>query len=220
MKYSLLIIVLIAAVAGCKKPETDFEAIDLGYNYFPTKNGWFIDYEVDSISHNITVDTTHFFLREKMTEDFIDEEGQVAWTLERYKKNQLQDTFELTDVWVQKRTTTSAEKVEENQRFIKLVFPVEENDTWNGNAYNSMDPWNYRYTNVGDPYEIDFFDFPNTVTVNQRNNINLVDQEVAYEVYADGIGLIYKSLKDLEYQNFEITGVEIEMKAIGYGTLE
>jgi hypothetical protein len=140
--------------------------------------------------------------------------------VERYKKNNLQDTFQLTDVWVQKRTTTSAERYEENQRFVRLIFPVNEGESWNGNAYNTLEPWNYTYTNVGEPYSLDLLSFSKTLTVNQRNNVNLVNQEIAYEVYAYGIGMVYKQLTDLEYQNFQVTGVEVEMKAIGYGTLE
>lgn len=211
---------LIIVLSACKKTDTDFESINLGYDYFPTTTGHFIDYEVDSISHNITIDTTHFYLREVLVEDFIDQEGQVAWRLERYKKNSLDDTFQLSDVWIQKRTTTSAERVEENERFVRLIFPVNGGDTWNGNAYNNRDPWYYEYTDVGEPFVQGLLTFPKTVTVNQRNNINLVDQEVAFEVYAEGVGLIYKKLSDLEYQNFQITGVEVEMSVIDYGTLE
>ena len=220
MKYFVGLFVLVLVLAACKKTETDFEEINLGYEYFPTATGYFIDYEVDSISHNITIDTTQFYLREVMVEDFIDEEGQLAWRVERYKKNNLQDTFQLTDVWVQKRTTTSAERFEENQRFVRLIFPVNEGKSWNGNAYNTSEPWNYNYTNVDEPYSLDLLSFSKTLTVNQRNNINLVDHEIAYEVYAYGVGMVYKQLTDLEYQNFQVTGVEVEMKAIGYGTLE
>jgi len=110
--------------------------------------------------------------------------------------------------------------LEENQRFVRLIFPVNEGKSWNGNAYNTSEPWNYNYTNVDEPYSLDLLSFSKTLTVNQRNNINLVDQEIAYEVYAYGVGMVYKQLTDLEYQNFQVTGVEVEMKAIGYGTLE
>ena len=78
--YPLLIVVL--CFTACKQ-DPDFEEIDLGYDYFPTTSGTYIEYDVDSIHYGITVETTSFQLREVITDDFVDEEGQRAYQLEQ-----------------------------------------------------------------------------------------------------------------------------------------
>ena len=45
-----------------------------------------------------------------------------------------------------------------------------------------------------------------------------MDQEIASEAYAAGIGLIYKQLIDLNIQNEELTGIEWEQTILAYGT--
>ena len=83
--------------------------------------------------------------------------------------------------------------------------------------YNTNPAWNYRYSGKDQRYELDDLAWNETVRVNQRNNINLVDQEFAFEVYARNIGLVHKVFSDLNFQNGMITGVDVEWKYIGNG---
>lgn len=62
--------------------------------------------------------------------------------------------MDLKRCWASNKTVTAAEKVEENVRFVKLAFPVKDEQVWNGNAQNTLDGWNYSYQ---------FFDRPRTV---------------------------------------------------------
>lgn len=204
----------------CKKDESGIKAINLGYDYFPNSTGTYIEYEVDSIHYGIEIDSTHFFLREEYAEDFVDDEGQAAVRIERYKRPTDTDTWILTDVWSQKRTTTTAERVEEDQRYVRMIFPVSSDAMWDGNAYNSMDPWEYSYQDIAEPYTFNGNTYSNTLRVQQRSSINLVDQEEAYEYYEKGTGLVYKYLMDLNFQDQVITGVEMTMWMIDEGDLE
>lgn len=219
-KHYLLYFTLTALLFSACSSETDFEEIDLGYAFFPNESGKYIDYEVDSVHYGITIDTVNFYLRELVAEDFVDGEGQPATRLERYKKFNLDDDWVLTDVWSQRRTTTAAERDEENRRFVRMIFPAEDGKTWDGNSYNTLDPWNYRYSRKDLPYTLDDLTWGETITVNQRNNTNLVDQEFAFEVYARNIGLVHKVFTDLNFQNGMITGDDVEWKYIGSGWAE
>ncbi len=219
-QHYLLYFILMALLFSACSSETDFEEIDLGYAFFPNESGKYIDYEVDSIHYGITVDTVNFYLRELVADDFIDAEGQPATRLERYKKFNLDDEWVLTDVWSQRRTTTAAERDEENRRFVRMIFPVENGKTWDGNSYNTLDPWNYRYSGKDESYSLENLSWRETVTVNQRNNTNLVDQEFAFEVYARNIGLVHKVFTDLNFQNGMITGDDVEWRYIGNGWAE
>lgn len=205
-------------IFSCKKDEE--QIIDIGYDYFPNQVGTFIEYEVDSVHYGITVDTSHFFLREELVEQFIDGENQSAMRVERFKRTTEDDPWVLVDIWVQKRTTTTAERVEENQRYVRLVFPVQQGKTWDGNAQNNFETWQHSYGAMDQPYSIAGINFTGSITIQQRNNVNLVDQEISTETYVRGVGLVHRRLTDLNFQFFEISGVDLEWSMTDYGWIE
>src|SRR5574337_305543 len=177
--------------SSCSKDEAP--AIDMGYGYFPNTPGKYVVYDVDSIVMNSftkTVDTFKFQLKEIIESVYTDNSGRPALRLERYRKNYSktipynQMTWTLTDVWSENRTPTTAEKVEENIRFVRLVFPVAQNKKWNGNVYNSIGEWDYTYTEIDKAKTITGITFDSTLTVLQNNQENLIDKQYYQEMYA------------------------------------
>lgn len=215
MKKFLLVLLAGTLLFSCKKKEEP--EFDFGYNYFPVTGGTYRHYLVDSIGHDITSDTSAYQIKEVLSLSYIDDTGHPAVNVMRYKRYQNGQPWVLQSVWVQQRKPTTAERVENNERFVRMVFPIQEDKIWDGNAFNTQDPWFYSYSNIGGMYEVGPFDFENTVVVNQRNNVNLIDQEIAYEVYAENIGMIFKRLVDLNVQEDGIRGIELEMRLIDFG---
>jgi len=121
----------------------------------------------------------------------------------------------LQDVWYENLLDTKAEKVEENIRYIKLVFPVKEGKSWDGNAYNTLGTWNYTYTDVDVPLIINNNTFDSTLTVLQLDNPLLISYEHSEEQYARGVGMIYKQYTFLDYQNIQ-PGLEFTMQVSSY----
>ncbi len=218
MKKLLLALLCIAVLASCKKKELDPAEIDFGYEYFPLKQGLYRHYLVDSIGHDITSDTSSFQIKEVLGPSYTDNTGHPAYEIMRYKRAGNGMPWTLNAVWTAKRTPTTAERYDNNERFIRMVFPIKEDSNWDGNAQNLRAPWMHTYSGIGSAVQVGPFTFENTLRVNQRNNINLVDQELAYEIYAYNIGLIYKKYIDLNFQEDGIFGVEMEMRLIDYGT--
>lgn len=219
MKHLLYLIICCATLVACKS-EPDYEEIDLGYDYFPNISGTFIEYEVDSIHYGITVDTTHFFLREVKADDFVDDSDQRATTIERYKRLSELDDWVLADVWTQKVTLNTAERVEENERFIRLVFPLEEGKTWNGNSFNLRDEWTYNCRTFDAPYALENVSFSQACIIQQRNVSNLVNQQIYTEVYGRDIGLVYKHYTDLGFQDGSIAGDVVSIQYIDHGYVQ
>ena len=102
----------------------------------------------------------------------------------------------MTDVWTATPQQGFYERYEENVRYVRLNYPVVEGKDWNGNAYNTFNEWNYEYENVHQSHTTGAFTFDSTLTVNQRDNINIIDNETAFEVYAKDVGLIEKHYTD------------------------
>ena len=156
MKYviSLVFIFFIvsSALFSCKKEKP--EETDLGYSYFPEQVGSFVVYDVDSLFYNDftnRVDTFKFQLKEKIQSVFLDNENRTTLRVERYVKKYdatkpySQIPWKLRNVWASNLTKTTAERVEENIRYVKLIFPVSTSQLWNGNAQNVLAPWDYSY---------------------------------------------------------------------------
>lgn len=213
--YSIGLLLIVSTFLSCKK-EQDLSSIDLGYRYFPNSTGSFVVYRVDSTWYGITEESYSYQIKEEIADEFVDGSGQPAKVLNRYYRPNNGAAWTLVDVWTQKVTTTTAEKVEENQRFVKLEFPVKEGETWNGNAFNALGPQTYKYVNVAKFADVGILQFDNTVTVEQRRNVNLVDEEVFYEIYADGIGMVLRQATDLNKQANQTSGFSVTYEAIAY----
>ena len=147
-------------------------------------------------------------IKEKLEEIYIDNQGRNAIKLIRYikKYNPLVSYDSLLwvvkDVWNYTRTSTTLEVVEEDVRFTKLAFPVNEGVTWNGNANNTIGNWEYKYDFIDKSETINGTSFNNILLVVQKDDKskNAIHREYFIEKYAKDVGLVYREIKDL-YSN-------------------
>jgi hypothetical protein len=209
---SFLIIIFIILSSGLNSCKKDPGAVvDLGYNYFPEEAGRYVIYNVDSIFYKDNYypakkDSFKFQIKEKVQSIFTDNEGRPTMRLERYIKYYNPAVpysamnWTLRNVWVQNKTARTAEKVEENLRYIKLLFPVDLEKEWNGNAYNTLEEENYSYNFIDKERTIGNIHFDSVLQVDQHNETNLVLQNIHEEKYARNVGLIYKRVIDVKSQ--------------------
>ncbi len=194
---------------SCSK---DNEQISLHSDYFNLNKGAFIDYEVIDIVHDVDAliqhDTNKYFLRTVIGDTFIDNQGRTANEFLRFKRSSLNQDWQLTDTWTAIISENRAELVEENQRYIKLVFPPSKSKSWNPNAFNSQNPQEHYYKSVHESYQIDNIGFDSTVFIEQDDYFSLVDRRKKHEIYAKGIGLVHKYSKDLKILGFDTTNVQ------------
>ena len=100
-----------------------------------------------------------------------------------------------------------AHKVEENIRYVKLVFPLKINLKWNGNAYNTNETQLYYIKELDSRWN----NFEKTCLVIQKEKESLVDKYYQTERYAKNVGLIEKIDIKIE-QAYVIQGVPIEQR--------
>jgi hypothetical protein len=190
---------LLLAGASCKKEKDP--APDMGYNYFPEKPGKYVVYDVDSFYYDdvtFSIDTFKFQIKEKIESVYSDNQGRPTLRLERYVKYH-NDTvpysamsWTLKDVWAANRLATTAEKVEENVRYIKLAFPVRDGQQWNGNAQNTYGTQNYTYQYFDQPRTIAGVAFDSVLQVNQQNYETLISKALFIERYARRTGMVFR----------------------------
>lgn len=215
---------LLIIVLSCKK-DTNDEPYKLFSNYFDLTPGKYIVYDVEEMYHDADLivkhDTIRYQLKTVIGDEFIDNSGRTGRKYMRYQRTDTSFQWEVKDVWVALLTSNSGELVEENQRIVKMVFPVSSNKTWNLNAYNSFDEKEASYENIHQSAIINGLSFDSTVRVNQTYFKSLIDYQNQYEVYATNVGLVGKFYKDLIIDNFDTLevqkGNEIHYRLVEYG---
>lgn len=212
-KRAIIAVALIAGLMllpGCKRDEvSDW---DLYYRYFPVEEGHWVLYQVDSIAYNKLQDTViayNYLVRETLGECYNDLEGH-QW--QKISHEVLWDSvagWQNGAVFSQKRTRGTAERLENNLRFIRLVFPFRNYTYWKGNSYihyddlfncNFYGDWDYRYKDLFVDQTISDKGFDSVVVVQQIADSGLVCKSLGIEMYAPGIGLIYKQVERLTTQ--------------------
>jgi len=224
MKYvkltPVVLLILLFTVLSCKK-ETELP-VDMGHKYFPVNQGHWVIYDVDSISYNDFtghIDSFRFQIKEYVESVFMDNEGRETQRLERYKRLNDTSAWIIKDVWTENLTEANAEKVEENVRYVKLIFSPAENAKWDGNIYNTNGFQQYVYKDVHHSYSLNNITYDSTVSVLQKQEYTLISEKFEKEVYAAKIGMIYKKYVNLTKQptGIIIKGIDYTYTIKSYG---
>ena len=199
MRYFIIYIVLFVTLLGCKKDPATI--VDLGYDYYPIQEGHWVIYNVDSIVYNDftnSVDTFQYQIKELIVSTYQDAEGRNTQRIERYKRIN-SGPWIIKDVWSSNLTSTTAERVEENTRYVKLAFPAKIGMSWDGNVANVISEWEYLYTTYDEAASVGLLSFDSVLTVLQRDqDLGALEKDYFVEMYAKNIGLIYKEAIHLE----------------------
>ena len=219
MKKWLPVIVCIFVFVSCKKSSEELQLPAIN-DYAPLAKGKYITYTLDSLIYTNfgTVETHHFYQVKFVVDDAItDNQGRPAFRIVRYIKPQNGGNFVPDNTFSAINTGNTFETTENNLRFKKLVQPISNGTAWKGNSFIStiglgleyLDDWDYTYESVGEPARVGIIDLPNTLTVNQRDysdglpinsGTTVAQRDLASEIYAKDIGMVYKKFCHFEYQ--------------------
>jgi hypothetical protein len=198
-----ILIGLLLFLFSCKK-DTEVTPTTKGYSYAGLTVGKYVIYDVDSIFYDDFDNSTnqyYFQIKELIQSKYIDAEGEEAYRIERYKKDTaVSPNFELQVVWNSKITPTTYQKVENNERFVKLIFPVKQGETWNGNSLNNRSTWEYECVSAHIPEQIGGIGLDSVATITQFDDGDeiLIQRQFYQEKFAAKIGLVYKKVIDVK----------------------
>ncbi|HLK31169.1 MAG TPA: hypothetical protein VKT28_21495 [Puia sp.] len=214
---SLFTLVIFISSACKKTSSTPSEKLT---DYLQLKAGSTITYRLDSINYISpgTVETiTSYLVKDVVDTLTTDNLGRASWRVFRY----ITDTAQ-SQPWTNLETyfitpaESSVEFIENNLRYIRLTAPLEAKFSWQGNSlintytpdYNYLSSWNYTYESIGSSYNVIAGNIPGALVIQQTNSFvgdttdTSIFSEKIYsgEVYAKGIGLIYKDFLYWQYQ--------------------
>ncbi|GAB4449900.1 MAG: hypothetical protein Fur0028_05190 [Bacteroidales bacterium] len=196
---------------ACKDKE-NIAPIVIDKSYYPMhvndETVFFVEYI--KIDNPISLyDTQHYYIKERIESTYNDETGNPIYRIERYKRSDTLSNWDLIDVWFSQYYENQAHKVEENIRYVKLVFPVSKGLKWNGNAMNTLDMQTYEIDTLDKPWQ----NFDSTLVVVQQNKVSLIDKYLDYERFAKHKGLVEKVFVHIS-QAYVIQNVPIENRII------
>lgn len=194
-KQNNFIILFLIIICSCKPIKYNNE--DYHSKYFPIELNQEKEFLVTNINHSsFGKDTVTYYLKEVVSEKFLDLEGDSAYRIERFWKTDSIDNYEIKDIWVANKSLNFAQLIEENIRFTKLIFPFDVNVVWDGNAFNNQQSQEYSIESLNIPYNGNGLSFDSSITVIQNYKSNLLEYENSKEIYVIGVGLVYK--EDIE----------------------
>lgn len=228
MNKILVLIITVGLFASCKKESEVFDT-PLISEYAPLKVGSYITYNLDSLVFlNFGTVEAHklYEVRYVTADSLTDNLGRKGFRIVRYIRTLPSGTFTPDNTFLAVNTGTGFEFTENNLRYLKLVQPIQEGKTWKGNSaidvtslgsdQQYLFDWDYTYNEVGVAKTIGLLNFASTVTVSQRdesfnlpvvrpgpgvtNPTNIASRDFSREIYAKGVGLVYREFLHFEYQ--------------------
>jgi hypothetical protein len=230
MKRIFVAILLLVCFGACKKQVEEVNLTTIS-EYSPLAVGKYITYNLDSLVFtNFGTQEAHRLYQVKyvVTDSLLDNIGRKAFRVVRFIRSSAANPFLPDNTFMALNTGNSFEFVENNYRYIKLVQPIEDDYTWKGNSYidatssnalNYLEGWDYTYEKVAQQPSapLDTLNLgKNTITVNQIDYsfglpVNLTTtyatRDFSKEVYAKGIGLVYRKFIHYVYQGNVSTGI-------------
>ena len=255
----LLLVAICFAAFSCKKAKHNTD--DATLNYFPIKFGHYVIYAVDSVYYygrgsgtggsDTSLSCSRYEIKSQIKyaidDTFRDADNRLSYIMDVYSRPYDGGFWQANNVILITPTQTTITNLEDpitqslfytqdRTQYVKLMFPIKEGYTWQGNqnaevgdaTFAYLKGWNYKYQNVHKSYFNGQINFDNTVTVledNENVNYTNVDSAVmgyrtfAKEVYAYNVGMIYKEWTHYSWFANDAscwTGYSVVMKAIDY----
>lgn len=213
-------VVTLLVLSACKKQTEEFISAPIE-NYAPLIAGKFITYKLDTFKYLPfrLKDTTISYQVKHVVDALINDNlGRPSYRIIRYIRKTAQQPWVPDNSFLAVNTGTSLEFIENNMRFLKLKLPIKNDYSWKGNSYldtyslNStvryLDDWDYIYESLNEPLTLGSLKLDSTIKVNQRDEVignpadpkSYSERNFGVEIYAKGIGLVYRKFLHTEFQ--------------------
>lgn len=218
----LTLVFSVSLLSSCKREKEDLSGLSDGYKYFPLEIGKYILYDVDSTIWDdfLKAEIHHRSqMRYEVVDTFRNETGSLSYVINIRSRKTNAEPFVESDVIYVTPNDNRVVVSQQNLKYIKLIFPVVDGATWDGNAmiplgdadYQQFDneKWVYTYSDEDEPFNPGNNLYDHTVTVNhiddRLNDPDADSTAYAYrnyskEIYAFNVGMIYKERIFWEFQ--------------------
>ena len=228
-RLGFLVLALVVTITSCKKTVSNTGNPLTSY-FISLQVGKYVTYRLDSLNfyyYGQLDTTTSYLAKDSVEKSFIDASGQTAWLVTRYLSDTTGSAWSPSLTYTVTPSLAAIDVTENNLRYIKLAYPMDEGFSWLGNTYLPYNPfqdfyvysdynnltlggWNYIYQQVNKPFTVASgvtYDSASTILqINDSTNVPIANpnsfasRTYWSETYARHIGLIYRHTEMWEYQ--------------------
>ncbi len=212
----LLLFSLIVLLAGCESETKMIDESIFGFDYFPVAIDDYRIFRIDSTIYDndgLIVIEKRTFIEERITELFINGEGDTLYVLQRSARGSDNEEWRAVDNWLVGVSSENGYRIEENLKFIKMVFPLSVGTRWNGNQFNEFTEvtiagetlqaykhWDYEVLANNVNIDVNGTSYSNVFQIQQADDDIGIERRLSHEWYAPGIGMIRKYMEILDTQ--------------------
>lgn len=212
---------LIGGLSSCDNEVETIDASNFGYEFYPLKIGKTWVYASDSIivyNGGSRRDTFHSFIKEEVGDSFLDVSGDTIFNLHRYFKRKESDDWQRINTWTTSKDKNRVIRIEENIKFIKMIFPVSGGLRFDANAFVDEDQKVQVAGELLEPYdnwqprmEATDLEFQykeakvKSLFINLVDDSSIIDRRKAHEFYGHGIGLLKKEMIIMDLDSDKIS---------------
>lgn len=196
-KYTFLLVGLFfLTLISCEEKKSIYPLVSAN-TFFDFQKDVSLIFSGDSIIYNNftnTVDTVSFQYKDSLIA--IDTVGeQIAYQFERYIAYPPLFNYQYFKNYTLTKGKIGIIHVEDLSNKLVLPSSFEVGTKWNGNQYQLGDPKIYSITSIKDST----LNGANRkcVEVFQENEVNLIEEKISKEIYAVGLGMIYRNTRNV-----------------------
>lgn len=205
MMRNILPLLILCAILGLASCNETLEPSDISCEssgYYPLNVGYFIVYDVTEIEHSELGedDTIHYQLKEVLADTFTDLANKQTYRIERFTRANEMEDWALDSIWSVRNEGQRIVKTESNIPLIKLICPLSEELSWDGNMLNGLEEQEYVVQDLQQTFMTSNGFFDNSLTVIQKaDTSSILSRDFRVEVFAKDVGLVYKKLEIFRY---------------------
>lgn len=197
------VVALVFLLHSCDSNDPVPDESRVGFQFFPLQVGQSSIYDVEEINYLITgvPDTNQFRLKVDVVDSFISQSGELNYVINRFKQQEDETEFTFLETWSARINANNAIEIEGAVPFVRISFPLDVGRTWDGNSLNVLDEDMYEMDSLFAPYiTVNQDTIDRTITVIQGDNQDfVVALDRRFEVYGEGVGLVYREDIQLSY---------------------
>jgi len=201
VKYFLriLIVVVMGAVISCDSSED--QQPDIGKEYFPLRKGLYQIYTVERTQYTFGVPTSMAYeLKTVVIDSFLNTDNEYTYVIHRRTRPDDGSPWTYIDTWSVRDASAETVVSIGNLPIVNLKYPVSSGLKWNANTYNTLDEDEFVIESLKEDIILGDDEFSDCLTVAQNDNDDfIVALDQRKEIYAKGIGLVYKDSTILYY---------------------
>ena len=212
--YRLIIFIVCFSLgfSSCKKKDVESFGEEYYFKYLPLNIGDERIYEVTSINIDVPADindTTVFLLKETVTDTIFESADYKTFVIERFLKDIDSTTWQAFDQIAIQKHKRSLVTITNNEAFVSLLFPEKKDKVWDGNLYNSQKEELYTYSEVNTQETVQSNSYDSVLIITQNHFKSLYTYTHKEEKYAYNVGLISKTIYDIESQTTDDPSINI-----------